>query len=115
MAPKASKKATENLYSTEKAAAQKSTQAREGWPNICRDDSVTKGFREGDHHIHPSALKHGGTEVVVAAAEAERSPAILQIHTGALKHGGPALVAACISAVEQVNVPITVHFDHEKC
>ncbi|XP_020519523.1 uncharacterized protein LOC18428679 isoform X2 [Amborella trichopoda] len=53
-----------------------------------------------------------GIEAVVAAAEAERSPAILQIHPSALKHGGPALVAACISAAEQANVPITVHFDH---
>ncbi|XP_042503189.1 uncharacterized protein LOC122080300 [Macadamia integrifolia] len=53
-----------------------------------------------------------GVEAVVAAAEEEKSPAILQIHPSALKQGGTPLVACCISAAEQANVPITVHFDH---
>ncbi|XP_044465929.1 uncharacterized protein LOC123196112 isoform X2 [Mangifera indica] len=52
-----------------------------------------------------------GVEAVVAAAEEERSPAILQIHPSALKGGIP-LVACCISAAERASVPITVHFDH---
>ncbi|XP_043699909.1 uncharacterized protein LOC122650571 [Telopea speciosissima] len=53
-----------------------------------------------------------GVEAVVAAAEEEKSPAILQIHPSALKQGGTPLIACCISAAEQANVPITVHFDH---
>ncbi|KAF8398973.1 hypothetical protein HHK36_014838 [Tetracentron sinense] len=53
-----------------------------------------------------------GVEAVVAAAEEEKSPAILQIHPSAMKQGGIPLVACCISAAEQANVPITVHFDH---
>ncbi|XP_075661996.1 uncharacterized protein LOC142631655 isoform X3 [Castanea sativa] len=53
-----------------------------------------------------------GAEAVVAAAEEEQSPAILQIHPGALKQGGIPLVACCVSAAEQASVPITVHFDH---
>lgn len=53
-----------------------------------------------------------GVEAVVAAAEDEKSPAILQIHPSALKHGGIPLVACCISAAEQASVPVTVHFDH---
>lgn len=53
-----------------------------------------------------------GVEAVVAAAEEECSPAILQIHPGALKHGGIPLVACCLSAAEQASVPVTVHFDH---
>ncbi|XP_065018093.1 uncharacterized protein LOC135644453 [Musa acuminata AAA Group] len=53
-----------------------------------------------------------GVEAVISAAEAENSPAILQVHPGALKHGGVPLVACCISAAEQARVPITVHFDH---
>ncbi|KAJ6793144.1 Uncharacterized protein M6B38_111235 [Iris pallida] len=53
-----------------------------------------------------------GVEAVVAAAEAENSPAILQVHPGALKQGGLPLVACCISAAETARVPITVHFDH---
>ncbi|KAL8464350.1 hypothetical protein ACS0TY_034032 [Phlomoides rotata] len=53
-----------------------------------------------------------GVEAVVAAAEEQRSPAILQIHPSAFKQGGAPLVACCISAAEQASVPITVHFDH---
>ncbi|XVF09451.1 hypothetical protein REPUB_Repub07fG0093700 [Reevesia pubescens] len=53
-----------------------------------------------------------GVEAVVAAAEQECSPAILQVHPGAFKQGGVTLVACCISAAEQASVPITVHFDH---
>ncbi|XP_071714793.1 uncharacterized protein [Rutidosis leptorrhynchoides] len=53
-----------------------------------------------------------GVEAVVAAAEEQKSPAILQIHPGAFKQGGAPLVACCIAASEQATVPITVHFDH---
>ncbi|KMZ63805.1 hypothetical protein ZOSMA_398G00010 [Zostera marina] len=53
-----------------------------------------------------------GIEAVVAAAEAEKSPAILQIHPGSLKLGGPLLISCCISAAEEASVPISVHFDH---
>ncbi|KAL6631355.1 hypothetical protein ACP70R_028205 [Stipagrostis hirtigluma subsp. patula] len=53
-----------------------------------------------------------GIEAVVAAAEAEKSPAILQVHPSALKQGGVPLVACCIAAAEQASVPITVHYDH---
>ncbi|GKV23274.1 hypothetical protein SLEP1_g33022 [Rubroshorea leprosula] len=53
-----------------------------------------------------------GIEAVVAAAEEEHSPAILQIHPGAFKQAGLPLVACCISAAEQATVPITIHFDH---
>ncbi|GJS95127.1 ketose-bisphosphate aldolase class-II family protein [Tanacetum coccineum] len=53
-----------------------------------------------------------GVEAVIAAAEQQKSPAILQIHPSALKLGGTPLVACCISAAEQATVPITVHFDH---
>ncbi|AQK83655.1 ketose-bisphosphate aldolase class-II family protein [Zea mays] len=53
-----------------------------------------------------------GIEAVVAAAEAEKSPAILQIHPSALKQGGVPLVACCIAAAEQSSVPISVHYDH---
>ncbi|PIN24299.1 putative dehydrogenase [Handroanthus impetiginosus] len=53
-----------------------------------------------------------GVEAVVAAAEEQRSPSILQIHPSALKQGGIPLVACCVSAAEQASVPITVHFDH---
>lgn len=53
-----------------------------------------------------------GVEAVVAAAEAEKSPAILQVHPGALKQGGYPLIACSISATEHARVPISIHFDH---
>ncbi|RAL50106.1 hypothetical protein DM860_007780 [Cuscuta australis] len=53
-----------------------------------------------------------GVEAVVAAAEDQRSPAILQIHPSAFKEGGVPLVACCVAAAEHATVPITVHYDH---
>ncbi len=53
-----------------------------------------------------------GVQAVIAAAEAEHSPAILQLHPAALKHGGLPLVALCLAAAQQASVPIAVHLDH---
>lgn len=53
-----------------------------------------------------------GARAVVAAAEAERSPAMLQILPTALKHGGRPLVALCLAAAEEASVPMSVHLDH---
>ena len=53
-----------------------------------------------------------GARAVVAAAETERSPAMLQILPTALKHGGPPLVALCLTAARDASVPMSVHLDH---
>jgi tagatose 1,6-diphosphate aldolase GatY/KbaY len=53
-----------------------------------------------------------GVRAVVAAAEAERSPAMLQIHPGALAHGGAPLIALCMEAARAAGVPFAVHLDH---
>lgn len=53
-----------------------------------------------------------GVRAVMLAAEAEHSPALLQIHPSALEYGGPALVALCLAAAEHAAVPISVHLDH---
>ena len=53
-----------------------------------------------------------GVRAVVAAAEAEHSPAMLQLLPTALKHGGPPLVALCLVAARSAAVPIGVHLDH---
>jgi tagatose 1,6-diphosphate aldolase GatY/KbaY len=53
-----------------------------------------------------------GARAVVAAAEAERSPVILQIHPNALAHGGLPLIALCMEAARAAGVPIAVHLDH---
>jgi len=53
-----------------------------------------------------------GARAVMAAAEAERSPVMLQLHPSALQHGGQPLVALCRAAAEQASVPVVVHLDH---
>src|SRR5712691_1217141 len=53
-----------------------------------------------------------GVRAVVNAAEAQRSPVILQLHPGALQHGGQPLVALCLAAAQAATVPVTVHLDH---
>ena len=53
-----------------------------------------------------------GVKAVIGAAEAERSPVILQIHPKALDYGGVLLIALCIEAARQASVPVAVHLDH---
>lgn len=53
-----------------------------------------------------------GMKAVVNAAEATRSPAMLQLHPSALKFGQSALVAMCLEAARAATVPISVHLDH---
>ncbi len=53
-----------------------------------------------------------GVRAVVAAAEAEHSPAMLQLLPTALKHGGPPLVALCLVAARAAAVPVGVHLAH---
>lgn len=49
---------------------------------------------------------------VIAAAEAESSPVILQLLPAALAYGGAALVDLCLSAARHATVPVSVHLDH---
>ncbi|HEU5100893.1 MAG TPA: class II fructose-bisphosphate aldolase [Roseiflexaceae bacterium] len=53
-----------------------------------------------------------GARAVVEAAEAERSPALLQIHPSALAHGGVPLITLCLEAARRAGVPLAVHLDH---
>ncbi len=53
-----------------------------------------------------------GVRAVVAAAEDERSPVMLQIHPAALAHGGKPLVALCLAAARHSSAPMSVHLDH---
>lgn len=53
-----------------------------------------------------------GVQAVVQAAEANHSPAMLQIHPSALGYGGSPLVALCLEAAHSATVPIAVHLDH---
>jgi tagatose 1,6-diphosphate aldolase GatY/KbaY len=53
-----------------------------------------------------------GVLAVVAAAEACRQPAILQLHPAALAYGGPPLLAAALEAAHRSAAPLAVHLDH---
>lgn len=53
-----------------------------------------------------------GVRAVVTAAEAESSPAMLQLHPAALKFGGAPLIALSLAAARDSTVPIGVHLDH---
>lgn len=53
-----------------------------------------------------------GVKAVITAAEAERSPVMLQIHPKALAHGGAPLLSLCLAAARETAVPAAVHLDH---
>ena len=53
-----------------------------------------------------------GVKAVVNAAEAENSPAIIQILPHILEYGGSPLVALFLEAADSAKVPMSVHLDH---
>src|SRR5574338_1182030 len=53
-----------------------------------------------------------GIKAVVDAAEAEHSPAILQLHPSAFRFHGSPLLTACLEAARCAKVPMLVHLDH---
>lgn len=53
-----------------------------------------------------------GIKAVVEAAEAQHSPAILQVHPSAFRFHGSSLLAACLESVRCSKVPMLVHLDH---
>ncbi|PSB18355.1 ketose-bisphosphate aldolase [Phormidesmis priestleyi ULC007] len=53
-----------------------------------------------------------GVKAVIGAAEAEQSPAMLQLHPSALVYGGFPLVSLCLEAARSSTMPIAVHLDH---
>jgi tagatose 1,6-diphosphate aldolase GatY/KbaY len=53
-----------------------------------------------------------GAKAVLAAAEAEDSPAILQLHPSALRFGGAPLIALSLEAARQSKIPAVLHLDH---
>ncbi|HCP14377.1 MAG TPA: tagatose-bisphosphate aldolase, partial [Peptococcaceae bacterium] len=52
-------------------------------------------------------------QAIVAAAEAEKSPVIIQASQGAIKYAGlDYVVALCNAAAKNATVPIALHLDH---
>ncbi len=67
-----------------------------------------RGFAVGAFNVYNLE----GVRAVVAAAEASRSPAILQVHPAALAQSGRALLALCLAAAQDAAAPVSVHLDH---
>ena len=53
-----------------------------------------------------------GVKAVIQAAEATKSPVMLQLHPKALAYGGASLVALCLAATDGAKVKTAVHLDH---
>ncbi|MEO1429991.1 MAG: class II fructose-bisphosphate aldolase [Cyanobacteria bacterium J06632_19] len=53
-----------------------------------------------------------GVKAVVNAAEAENSPAIIQILPDVLNYGGSPMIALFLEAAKEAKVPMSVHLDH---
>lgn len=53
-----------------------------------------------------------GVNAVVRAAEAEHSPAMIQVLPNVLEYGGTPLVKLCLEAADVAKVPMAVHLDH---
>lgn len=53
-----------------------------------------------------------GAKAIVNAAEAENSPAMIQILPNVLHYGGSPLVALFLEAADSAKVPMSVHLDH---
>lgn len=71
-------------------------------------DAQQNGYAIGAFNVYNLE----GVRAVIAAAEAEASPAMLQLHPASLTHGGRPLIALCVAAAESANVPVSVHLDH---
>lgn len=71
-------------------------------------DARSGGYAVGAFNVYNLE----GARAVIAAAEAERSPVMLQLHPGALAHGSTPLVAGCLAAAREATVPASVHLDH---
>ncbi|HEY8449801.1 MAG TPA: class II fructose-1,6-bisphosphate aldolase [Bacillota bacterium] len=74
---------------------------------------IQRAYREG---YAVGAFNVNNMEIVqaiVEAAEAERSPAILQASQGAIRYAGIEYITALArTAAESVNVPLALHLDH---
>src|SRR5687767_8505710 len=79
------------------------------------------------HQLFQSALSNGYaigafntsnleiTQAIIAAAERQRSPVIVQTSEGAIEYAGLAHLAGIISSVAKAaSVPVVMHLDHGK-
>jgi tagatose 1,6-diphosphate aldolase GatY/KbaY len=70
--------------------------------------AVADGYAIGAFNVYNLE----GARAVVGAAEAHRSPVMLQIHPSVLEYGGQPVMALCLAAARDATVPVVVHLDH---
>lgn len=77
-------------------------------------DSLLKEAKKGGYAV--GAFNCNNMEIVqaiIAAAEQEKSPVIIQASQGAIKYAGlPYIVSLVRAAAEQSSVPVALHLDH---
>lgn len=76
--------------------------------SLLLEKARTRGYAIGAFNVYNLE----GVRAVIAAAEAERSPVILQLHPAALRFGGRPLVLAGLAAAREAWAPVSVHLDH---
>ncbi|MFW6281760.1 MAG: class II fructose-bisphosphate aldolase [bacterium] len=72
-------------------------------------DAHKKNYAVGAFNANNLEMAQG----IVAAAEEENAPVIVEVSQGGLNHGGIAEMSALIRALaEKANVPVALHLDH---
>jgi len=80
---------------------------------IVSTSQLIKAAQAGEYAIGAfNVYNMEGIKAVLAAAEDEHSPVILQLHPSALRYGGAPLIALAIEAARLSRVSAVVHLDH---
>ncbi|KAE8325991.1 ketose-bisphosphate aldolase [Aspergillus sergii] len=78
-----------------------------------RTHSILHAAKEGKYAIGAYNCYNGdGVMAVIRAAEAKRSPAIIQLFPWTLHFQGPEFVRYVVNSAHAATVPIAVHLDH---
>ncbi|KAB8221586.1 ketose-bisphosphate aldolase [Aspergillus novoparasiticus] len=78
-----------------------------------RTHSILHAAREGKYAVGAYNCYNGdGVMAVIRAAEAKRSPAIIQLFPWTLHFQGPEFVRYVVNSAHAASVPIAVHLDH---
>ncbi len=73
------------------------------------DDARRRDYAVGAFNVNNMEI----VQAIIAAAEEERSPVILQASQGAIKYAGIRYIRALVTAAaEEAKVPICLHLDH---
>ncbi len=80
-------------------------------PHDIFKDALKKGYAIGAFNTSNLEV----TQAIVAAAEKQKAPVIVQTSEGAIKYGGLNVLTGIVETLsEEVNVPVVLHLDHGK-